>query len=236
MDLQRYSFSLERLDSGRNDRYKGLRNDTLFTDVTLVCNDDKQIQAHKVILSSFSSLFKRMFSNNPHPQPLVFLKGVEIDDIDAILDFIYQGEASVEQDNFNTFLETAMDLEIEELSSFSEAANSKIKLGFIQKEFKPKDKVLNQNTGEKILETEIDDQIKKGEFKINKYEECPEESFGEVDVIQYSELKTREYLKDEHEYELVSQVKSGSYLRKKLEDPNLFDCSIVTLEHSHPNK
>ena len=144
MDLKRYSFSWEGVDLGRNERYKDLRNDTMFTDVTLVCNDDKQIQAHKVILSSFSSLFKRMFSNNPHPQPLVFLKGVEIDDINAILDFIYQGEASVEQDNFNTFLETATDLEIEELSSFSEAANSKIKLGFIQK-----DKVINQNTGEK---------------------------------------------------------------------------------------
>jgi hypothetical protein len=161
MDLQRYSFSLEGLDSGRNERYKGLRNDTLFTDVTLVCNDDKQIQAHKVILSSFSTLFKRMFSSNPHPQPLVFLKAVEIDDINE-LDFIYQSEASVEQDNFNTFLETATDLEIEEISSFSEAANSKIKLGFIQK-----DKVINQNTGEKILETEIDDQIKKDEFEIN---------------------------------------------------------------------
>ena len=83
---------MEGLDSGRNDRYKGLRNDTLFTDVTLVCNDDKQIQAHKVILSSFSLFFKRMFSSNPHPKPLVFLKGIEIDDINAILDFIYQGK------------------------------------------------------------------------------------------------------------------------------------------------
>ena len=113
MESMKYSFSWNDFSLARNERYKHMREDSLLSDVTLVCNDDKQIKAHKVILSSFSSLFKRMFVNNPHPQPIIFLKGVAFSDLDALLDFIYHGEASVAQENFSSFLETAADLEIE---------------------------------------------------------------------------------------------------------------------------
>ena len=133
MELLKYSFSWSDFPLARNEMYKYLRDYSLFSEVTLVCNDDKHIKAHKVILSSFSSLFKRMFVNNQHPQPIIFLRGVAINDLDAILDFIYYGEASVAQENFSSFLETASDLEIEELSTFSnETENSKVRLGFIQ--------------------------------------------------------------------------------------------------------
>ena len=129
-----------------------MRGDTTLTDVTLVCSEDKQIKAHKFVLSCFSPLFKKMFENNPHPQPLIFLKGVEVLDMHAILDFIYSGEANVDQDNFNSFLETASDLEIEELSSFStESTNSEIRLGFTQKRPVQKD----HNTQQRIVEESI---------------------------------------------------------------------------------
>jgi broad-like protein len=91
MESMKYSFSWKDFASARNERYKNLREDLLLSDVTLVCNGDKQIKAHKVILSSFSSLFKRMFLNNPHPQPIIFLKGVAFSEMDALLDFIYHG-------------------------------------------------------------------------------------------------------------------------------------------------
>ena len=84
--------------------------DSLLSDVTLVCNDDKQIKAHKVILSGLNSLFKRMFVNNQHPQPIIFLKGVAFSEMDAPLDFIYHREASVSEENVSSFLETALDL------------------------------------------------------------------------------------------------------------------------------
>ena len=108
--------------------------DIYFLGPTLrVCNNEQQVKAHKVILSSMSSVFKRMFVNNPHPEPMVFLKGVDTLDLSAVLDFVYLGEATVLHDNFNSFLETAADLEIEELSSFSsENKTSNIRLVFFQ--------------------------------------------------------------------------------------------------------
>ena len=141
MELNKYSFSWKDFEGARHKRFKHLKEDSHLSDVTLVCDNDKQIKAHKIILSSFSTLFRKMFVNNPHPQPLVFLKGIDLVDLNAIVDFIYTGEASVDQDNFNSFLETAVDLEIEELSSFSsESAKSEIRLGFLQ----------NQDNVEKI--------------------------------------------------------------------------------------
>ena len=45
-----------------------------FTDVTLVCEGDKQVSAHKVILSAASPFFKQILIKNPHQHPLIYLR------------------------------------------------------------------------------------------------------------------------------------------------------------------
>ena len=45
--------------------FKALLQDNAFTDVTLVCEDLRQVKGHKVILSSGSKLFKEIIFNNP---------------------------------------------------------------------------------------------------------------------------------------------------------------------------
>ena len=65
-----------------------------FFDVTLAC-EDKEVKAHKLILSACSPFFKRLLlkkhvANNLHP--LIYLRGVKADQLDAVLAFIYQGE------------------------------------------------------------------------------------------------------------------------------------------------
>ena len=42
-----------------NSAFKSLRNDREFTDVTLVCEDGQQMEAHKVILASSSPFFQK---------------------------------------------------------------------------------------------------------------------------------------------------------------------------------
>ena len=45
-----------------------LRSDTDFTDVTLVCEDGEHIEAHKLILSTFSPFFERILKKRKtHP-------------------------------------------------------------------------------------------------------------------------------------------------------------------------
>ena len=45
-----------------------------FNDVTLVSDDQKQIQSHKVVLSACSSFFKPILQNNSHSHPLILSK------------------------------------------------------------------------------------------------------------------------------------------------------------------
>ena len=77
--------------------FKELRDDQDFFDVTLACGDDKQVQAHKVILSACSPFFRCILKKNPHQHPLLYLNGIQSGDMQNIIQFIYCGQVQVEQ-------------------------------------------------------------------------------------------------------------------------------------------
>ena len=90
--------------------FGNFRKDENFNDVTLVCEDGKQIEAHKVILAVSSPFFQKLLGGNKHPHPLVYMKGIEFVHLLAILDFLYRGEANVLQENLDSFLATLPNL------------------------------------------------------------------------------------------------------------------------------
>ena len=92
--------------------FGSLRDDTNFTDVTLVCEDGQQFQSHKIILVSSSPFFKNLLTRNMHPHPLIYMRGVRSEDLSAIMDFLYQGEANILQDNLDSFLIIAEELQL----------------------------------------------------------------------------------------------------------------------------
>ena len=95
--------------------FRELREDKDFFDVTLAC-ENNQIQAHKVILSACSPFFRSVLKQNPHPHPLLYLKGVRYEDITSVLSFMYHGEVNISQDELNSFLEVAEDLKVKGLT------------------------------------------------------------------------------------------------------------------------
>ena len=99
--------------------FKELRNDTDFTDVTLAC-EDQNIKAHKVILSACSPFFKKLLKTHPHPQPLIYMKGMKASSLTAIIDFLYLGEANVFQEELDSFLALAEELQLKGLEGNSE--------------------------------------------------------------------------------------------------------------------
>ena len=99
-----------------NSAFGKLRDDTDFSDVTLACEDGKQVEAHKVVLVSSSPFFMELLRKNKHPHPLVYMKGVKYDDLAAIVDFLYVGEANVFQENLDSFLSVAGELKLKGLS------------------------------------------------------------------------------------------------------------------------
>jgi len=95
--------------------FKEIREEKDFFDVTLAC-DDSQIQAHKVILSACSPFFRNVLRRNPHQHPLLYLKGVKYQDLLSVLNFMYNGEVNVAQEELNTFLSVAEDLRVKGLT------------------------------------------------------------------------------------------------------------------------
>jgi len=95
---------------------RDLRSDQEFADVTIACEGDVQIEAHKIILSASSPFFKSVLKKNKHPHPLLFLKGLKNSLLVSILDFIYDGEVNIAHEDLNEFLVAAEDLKVKGLS------------------------------------------------------------------------------------------------------------------------
>ena len=92
-----------------------LREDNDFTDVTLACEDGQQVEAHKVILAASSPFFQKLLGRNKHPHPLIYMRGMKSEDLLAIVDFLYRGEANVFQENLDSFLAIAEELQLKGL-------------------------------------------------------------------------------------------------------------------------
>lgn len=92
-----------------------LNNEEDLRDVTLVC-DDGEVDAHKLVLYSGSLFFKSVLRKSKHSHPLLYMKGVKINHVKTVIDFLYKGEVNVAQDDLADFMNTAMDLKIKGLS------------------------------------------------------------------------------------------------------------------------
>jgi len=128
--------------------FRELRKENDFFDVTLACatfdesanshdltglprTSHKTVRAHKLILSAcsvfFKDLLKSMNNSGTNVQPLIYLSGIEFEDLQCILDFMYFGEVNIAQEKLNTFLAVAEELRVKGLTQ-NEAATKDIPL------------------------------------------------------------------------------------------------------------
>ena len=110
--MEKFNLSWNNFDENILNSFKDLKYDKDFTDVTLVCEENKQVKAHKVVISSCSEFFKSILIQNPHQHPLVYLHGVSFVQFQAILNFVYLGQTQVEQQELQSFLQAAKTLKI----------------------------------------------------------------------------------------------------------------------------
>jgi hypothetical protein len=109
-----------------NTVFGSLREDCDFTDVTLACEDGQQVEAHKVILAASSPFFQNLLKTNKHPHPLIYMRGLRSEDLVAMVDFLYYGEANVYQENLDSFLAIAEELKLKGLTGENETEETSL--------------------------------------------------------------------------------------------------------------
>ena len=82
------------------------------SDVTLVCDDDKQLKLHKVILASCSETFNKMFSSNTSSSTTVYLRGVGSRSMKLLVKFMYAGSVTVPEMMLPDLLKLGEDLKV----------------------------------------------------------------------------------------------------------------------------
>lgn len=83
--------------------------------------DGRVLKAHKMVLSACSPYFQRMFEMTPDKHPVVFIDRVFYKDMKRLLEFMYQGEVSIDQSTLNRFLKVARSLKIRGLTDIEES-------------------------------------------------------------------------------------------------------------------
>ena len=98
--------------------YSELQETNDFSDVTLVGEENHQIQAHRVILSSSSPFFKSILKINNHFHPIIYMRGLKGKDLVGIVNLIYQGEAKIFQVDLQSFLTLAEELQLKGITDY----------------------------------------------------------------------------------------------------------------------
>ena len=116
MAKERLALSWRDFGSAAGAAFRALRSSQDFSDVTLVCGE-WQVEAHRAVLAAFSTFFARILGRPAHPHPLVYLGGIEREEVEALLDFMYRGEVEVEQGRLEGFLRAGRELGVEGLQA-----------------------------------------------------------------------------------------------------------------------
>ena len=96
--------------------YTELRENNQFSDVTLFCEGGQQVKAHKIVLSATSKLFNDMLIPNNQSKPIIYLRGINIDQLSFLLDYIYFGEVQVPTNTVQEFMAMAEDFKVKGLT------------------------------------------------------------------------------------------------------------------------
>jgi len=114
-NMDKFCLNWNGYDANIRKYFRKLRENNRLFDVTLVTDDDQHIQAHKIVLSAGSNFFSDIFIKSNHSNMLVYLKGISCDKLDPVIDFIYNGEAFITQEQLKVFIETGKELQVKGL-------------------------------------------------------------------------------------------------------------------------
>ena len=144
-------------ESNITEKIHSLRGVDDFYDVTLVGDDLEQVTAHKIVLSASSEYFKKILQNNKGSNhPILCLQGLYHSDINNIMDFIYNGQLELPQDEVKRYLHIAQRLKLFGIHEPIETESNK----------ETSEELLSKGSDEHSKEDEVDDEQDNSETTI----------------------------------------------------------------------
>jgi len=136
--LEPYCMKLSDFDSNFVTSVTELRNSKELFDVTLFSDEETPFQAHKLVLSASSSVFRNIFKFKQNSSPLLYIRGLTNKDLTNVLEFLYKGEVVLAYTDVETFLKVSRDLKLKgmfeenyELSKFDWMSEEELHTGKI---------------------------------------------------------------------------------------------------------
>ncbi|XP_017783452.1 PREDICTED: protein bric-a-brac 1-like isoform X1 [Nicrophorus vespilloides] len=128
METEQFSLCWNNFQNNLTAGFQALFKDEDLVDVTLAA-EGRYIKAHKAVLSVCSPYFKELFRNNPCKHPIVILHDINYEALTNLLQFMYQGEVNVSQEEIPNFMRVAEILKVKGLTDNSNLNNEDNKNG-----------------------------------------------------------------------------------------------------------
>ena len=103
MNSEKFSLKWNDFEANVSKSFNELRTDEHFFDVTFISDDELKLSAHKVVLSSCSSFFKSIMRITSTSNPVIYLSGVNSQNLGFMLDYMYQGKFKSFKSNLMIF-------------------------------------------------------------------------------------------------------------------------------------
>ena len=121
MNQLNFGLSWESFPEHLKEMLQDMWNSPDFTDVTIVCDDQKELRSHKVVLSACSPILREKILSSPN-QGFINLsaEGIQHEEMESILEFMYLGQTTLKNDRVNQMLIGAQKLKIKEFTKIAQ--------------------------------------------------------------------------------------------------------------------
>ena len=194
-----------------------IRSSGLYTDVTFICDDQKELKAHMNVVGACSPVLRNIFSLLKGDNHTIYLRGIKHAEMESLLEFMYLGEARILSDRVNDFLTVAKDLEIEELCQRIQGQD----LRDVKKEKKIKGQDLADVKKESTESDPSEEEFLEEEYEI--------EDIDEMDSDQTNKPRNERIKPKERTHRKKDVVKND------LIDNSTHKCSECDKEYSSPS-
>ena len=112
LKMSKFSIKWNDFSSNVTHSFNQIRSNNRFSDVTLVGDDELIVPAHKIVITAGSKYFETILRNNQMSHQIICLQGIEKEELNLILDYLYNGEIKIDWNKIDRFLEISQRLKL----------------------------------------------------------------------------------------------------------------------------